>query len=72
VVNIDPQHVFSQMGLLDEQVLQPMTAMKDAEVGLVLKIEAQIANGFDAATIRWLAALCEELKFSNATFDTEK
>jgi hypothetical protein len=71
-VKLDPQHVFSQMGLLDERVLQQLTAMKDANVGLVLKIEAQTASGFDAATIRWLAALCEELKFSNATFDNEK
>jgi hypothetical protein len=72
VVSIDPQHMFSQMGLLDERVLQQLTAMKDANVELVLKIEAQAANGFDEATIRWLAALCEELKFSNATFDNEK
>jgi len=68
-VELDPQRVNREMGIIVEEVLQRLTSLTGTDVEITLEISAHRADGFDDATIRTINENSRTLKFKSHGFE---
>lgn len=69
-VDLNPQRVNREMGLIVEEVIERLTSLVGCEVEITLEISARLSEGFDEATIRTVSENSRTLKFENFEFET--
>ncbi|MCB9423196.1 MAG: ATP-binding protein [Ardenticatenaceae bacterium] len=70
-VQIDPQRVNKDMGLIVEEVIERLTGLVGCDVEISLEINAKVSEGFDEATIRTVSENSRTLKFDHHEFETK-
>ena len=70
-VDLNPQRVNREMGLIVEEVIERLTSLVGCEVEISLEISARLPEGFDEATIRTVSENSRTLKFENFEFDVK-
>jgi len=70
-VEIDPQRVNKDMGLIVEEVIERLTSQVGCEVEITLEINAKRSEGFDESTIRTISENSRTLKFEYYEFGEE-
>ncbi|MFQ5401743.1 MAG: DUF499 domain-containing protein [Anaerolineae bacterium] len=70
-VQIDPQRVNKDMGLIVEEVIERLASLVGCEVDISLEIHARQPEGFDEATIRTISENSRTLKFVHFEFEQE-
>ncbi len=68
-VDLDPQRVHKDMGLIVEEVVQRLTSQLGCEVEITLEINAQRPEGFDESTVRTISENSRTLKFEHYGFE---
>ncbi len=68
-VEIDPQRVNKDMGLIVEEVIERLTSQIGCEVEITLEINANWSEGFDESTIRTISENSRTLKFEHYGFE---
>jgi uncharacterized protein len=68
-VQLDPQRVNKDMGLIVEEVVERLTGLVDCDVTITLEIRAERGDGFDEATIRTVSENGRTLKFDHYEFE---
>jgi predicted AAA+ superfamily ATPase len=68
-VEIDPQRVNKDMGLIVEEVIQRLTSQLGCEVEITLEISARRPEGFDEGTVRTITENSRTLKFEHYGFE---
>lgn len=68
-VDLNPQRVNREMGLIVEEVIERLTSLVGCEVEITLEISARLPEGFDEATIRTVSENSRTLKFDNFEFE---
>ena len=69
-VDLNPQRVNREMGLIVEEVIERLTSLIGCEVEITLEISAKLPEGFDEATIRTVSENSRTLKFEIFEFET--
>jgi hypothetical protein len=70
-VDLNPQRVNREMGLIVEEVIERLTSLVGCEVEITLEISARLPEGFDEATIRTVSENSRTLKFENFEFEVK-
>jgi hypothetical protein len=68
-VSIDPEHIFSELGRVSEEVIRKFTALIGYDIRIKLEIDVRGRQGFDEATIRAVEEKTRALKFTHSSFD---
>jgi hypothetical protein len=68
-VDLNPQRVNREMGLIVEEVIERLTGLVGCEVEISLEISAKLPEGFDEATIRTVSENSRTLKFDHHEFE---
>jgi len=68
-VDIDPQRVHKDMGLIVEEVVERLTSQIGCEVEITVEINANREAGFDESTIRTVSENSRTLKFEDYAFE---
>jgi len=68
-VEIDPQRVHKDMGVIVEEVVQRLTSQVGCEVEITLEISARRPEGFDENTVRTVSENSRTLKFEQYGFE---
>lgn len=68
-VELDPQRVNREMGIIVEEVIQRLTSLTGTEVEITLEISAFRSEGFDDATIRTINENSRTLRFRSHGFE---
>jgi predicted AAA+ superfamily ATPase len=68
-VEIDPQRVHKDMGLIVEEVIERLTGLVGCEVEITVEVSAHLAEGFDESTIRTISENSRTLKFEHYGFE---
>lgn len=68
-VDIDPQRVNKDMGVIVEEVIERLTSQMGCEVDVTLEIEAKRPEGFDESTVRTIGENSRTLKFEDYGFE---
>jgi hypothetical protein len=68
-VEIDPQRVHKDMGVIVEEVVQRLTSQVGCEVEVTLEINARRPEGFDEGTVRTINENSRTLKFEHFGFE---
>jgi predicted AAA+ superfamily ATPase len=68
-VEIDPQRVNKDVGLVVEEVVERLTSQLGCEVEITLEINARRAEGFDESTVRTISENSRTLKFEGYGFE---
>lgn len=68
-VQLDPQRVNREMGLIVEEVIERLTGLVGCEVEITVEIKATRPDGFDEATIRTVSENGRTLKFGHYEFE---
>jgi hypothetical protein len=69
-VELNPQRVNREMGLIVEEVIERLTSLVGCEVEISLEISAKLPDGFDEATIRTVSENSRTLKFDHHEFES--
>jgi hypothetical protein len=70
-VDLNPQRVNREMGLIVEEVIERLTSLVECEVTISLEISAKLPEGFDEATIRTISENSRTLKFDHYEFEAD-
>ncbi|MCB8944346.1 MAG: ATP-binding protein [Ardenticatenaceae bacterium] len=70
-VELNPQRVNREMGLIVEEVIERLTSLVGCEVEISLEISAKLPEGFDEATIRTVSENSRTLKFDHYEFEKD-
>jgi len=70
-VEIDPQRVNKDVGLIVEEVIERLTSQVGCDVQVSLEISARRPEGFDESTIRTIGENSRTLKFEHYGFEEE-
>jgi hypothetical protein len=68
-VELDPQRVNGEMGMIVEEIIQRLTSLTGTDVEITLEISASRPAGFEDATIRTINENSRTLKFRNHGFE---
>ncbi len=68
-VDLDPQRVNKDMGLIVEEVIERLTSQMGCDVEITLEISARLPAGFDESTVRTISENSRTLKFKNYNFE---
>lgn len=68
-VDIDPQRVNKDVGLIVEEVIERLTSQVGCDVEITLEISAKLAEGFDESTVRTISENSRTLKFEHYGFE---
>jgi uncharacterized protein len=68
-VELDPQRVNREMGMIVEEIIQRLTSLTGTDVEITLEISASRPAGFEDATIRTINENSRTLKFKNHGFE---
>lgn len=68
-MEIDPQRVHKDMGVIVEEVVQRLTSQVGCEVEITLEISARRPEGFDENTVRTVSENSRTLKFEQYGFE---
>ena len=68
-VDIDPQRVNKDMGVIVEEVIERLTSQVGCEVEITLEISARRSGGFDESTVRTIGENSRTLKFEHHGFE---
>lgn len=68
-VEIDPQRVHKDMGLIVEEVIERLTSQLGCDVEITLEIHAKKPDGFDESTVRTISENSRTLKFDGYGFE---
>ncbi len=68
-VPIDPEHIFSQIGHVNEDIIRHFTSLIGYEIQIKLEIDVRGRQGFDEAVIRAIEEKAKSLKFTHSGFD---
>jgi len=68
-VEIDPQRVNKDTGLIVEEVIERLTSQIGCEVEITLEINANRSEGFDESTVRTISENSRTLKFEDYGFE---
>jgi len=68
-VEIDPQRVHKDMGLIVEEVIQRLTSQLGCEVEITLEIQARKSDGFEESMVRTVSENSRTLKFEHYGFE---
>jgi hypothetical protein len=68
-VEIDPQRVHKDMGLIVEEVIQRLSSQMGCDVEITLEIRAERPEGFDESTVRTISENSRTLKFEHYEFE---
>ncbi len=70
-VQVDPQRVNKDMGVIVEEVIERLTSLVGCEVEITVEINARLPEGFDESTIRTVSENSRTLKFEHHGFEEE-
>ncbi len=70
-VELDPQRVNREMGLIVEEVIERLTSLVNCDVEISIEIRAKLPQGFDEATMRTVGENSRTLKFEHFSFETD-
>lgn len=68
-VELDPQRVNREMGMIVEEIIQRLTSLTGTDVEITLEISASRPAGFEDAAIRTINENSRTLKFRNHGFE---
>ena len=68
-VQIDPQRVHKDVGIIVEEVIERLTSQVGCEVEVTLEINAKRPEGFDESTVRTISENSRTLKFDHYAFE---
>ena len=68
-VEIDPQRVHKDMGVIVEEVVERLTSQVGCEVKITVEINAECSEGFDESTVRTISENSRTLKFEHYGFE---
>ncbi len=68
-VELDPQRVNKDMGIIVEEVIERLTSQLGCDVEISLEIQAKKPDGFDESTVRTIGENSRTLKFNDYGFD---
>lgn len=70
-VKLDPMRLNRDAGQIANEVLQHLNSLVEAEVEVILEIQARIPDGVPENVIRTVTENCRTLRFSNFAFEAE-
>ncbi|MFQ5434963.1 MAG: hypothetical protein ACE5FD_08815, partial [Anaerolineae bacterium] len=70
-VQVSPQRVNREMGLIVEEVIERLTSLVGCDVEITLEINARLPEGFDESTIRTVSENGRTLKFEHYEFESD-
>ena len=70
-VQIDPQRVNKDMGVIVAEVIERLTSQLGCKVEISLEVHAQKPAGFDESTVRTISENSRTLKFEGYGFEEE-
>ncbi|MBK8988277.1 MAG: DUF499 domain-containing protein [Chloroflexi bacterium] len=70
-VELDPQRVNREMGLIVEEVIERLTSIVGCDVEISVEINARMPDGFDEGTIRTVSENSRTLKFRHYGFEED-
>jgi len=68
---VDAMRLLRDVGQIQDEIVQHLTALIGAEVEVVVEIHARIPDGVPEGTVRTVAENCRTLHFESATFEEE-
>ena len=68
-VEIDPMRMNRDAPLISNEIVQRLIALKNANINIVLEIEAEFPEGVPEDIVRTITENCQTLKFKNQAFE---
>lgn len=68
-MDLDPQRVNREMGLIVEEVIERLTSIVGCDVEISIEVNAKLPDGFDESMIRTVSENSRTLKFAHFGFE---